>query len=277
MKRKSYQTLRMLTMFIVIIIIIVGSITQQGLGSLSALGIGAISTICPLGYIETAVASQTSTFRLFLPFIIIVVLTILVGRFFCGWLCPVPLTRKLFTNKLDTTNDYSRDCTNIKPADRVPAKKNIYSSLGVLVGTIGATAICGFPIFCLICPIGLIFATIFSIIRLIGFNEPTFDILLFPLILGLEFFLFRQWCSKFCPVGALLSLCGSFNRFFVPTIDKNKCLQAKNGINCKHCREVCSLDIDLNDNLGKGNLADCSKCRECADHCPVQAITFKRK
>ena len=282
MSKNKTRSLRMITMAIVATVIILGSAWNAGTGSLSAFGLGNIAAICPLGYLETMVAGRDMMGHLLIPFLVIIGLTVLLGRVFCGWICPVPLVRKVLINKVDEPNEgssqqVSRDGQIVKDScaqERCHTEKNSSSGLIILGITISSSAIFGFPVFCLICPIGLIFATVFALIRLIGFNEPTLDLIIFPIVIIVELVLLKKWCTKLCPVGALLSILSRFNRNLVPTVDHSRCLEESKGVKCQQCRSACSLDVDIKNGNGTGDISDCTKCKECADNCPVHAIRF---
>ncbi|SDE96741.1 4Fe-4S binding protein [Sporomusa acidovorans] len=291
MNSNRTRMLRMAAMAVVAITIVIGAVRNDGTGSLSVFGAGNITAICPLGYLETLLAGREFIPPLFISFLIIAGLTVLLGRVFCGWVCPVPLVRKLLVNKLDegrqviadkTVSDASaqpffedRETANASCSPKgFRAKKNSASGLVILGITLGSSAICGFPVFCLICPIGLVFATLFALIRLLHFNEPTLDLIVFPIVIIIELVFLKRWCSKLCPVGALLSLFSRFNRSLVPTVERSFCLEESRNTKCQRCRSVCSFDVDLKNGRGTGDISDCTKCRECADNCPVQAIRF---
>jgi ferredoxin-type protein NapH len=262
MKTIKTKTLRMTTMAVVAIIVMIGAIWHTGMGSLSAFGAGDISAICPLGYLEAALASRDIMPYMIISFLVIAGLTVLLGRAFCGWICPVPLVRKLLINKVD------------EEEQGAAAEEKSSSGLVILGVALGSSAICGFPVFCLICPIGLVFASLAALIRLLNFNEPTFDLIAFPLVIIIELVLLKKWCRKFCPVGALLSIFSRFNRNFVPTVDRSLCLEEKSGIKCQRCRSACNFDVALKNGSGTGDISDCTKCKECADNCPAHAIRF---
>ncbi|MBP2656547.1 MAG: rane-bound polyferredoxin [Firmicutes bacterium] len=281
----------MTTMAVVAITIMIGAVRSTGTGSLSAFGVDNISAICPLGYLETLLASREFIPHLLISFLVIAGLTTLLGRVFCGWICPVPLVRKVLINKVDegqktftnsTTNDDSaqpilEDGEAAKAScsqENSSTEKNSSSGLVILGVTLGSSAIFGFPVFCLICPIGLVFATLFALLRLLHFNEPSFDLIIFPVMIIVELVLLKKWCSKLCPVGALLSIFSRFNRTLVPTVDRSRCLEEGHDTKCQRCRSACSFDVDLKNGKGTGGISDCTKCRECADNCPVQAIRF---
>jgi ferredoxin-type protein NapH len=281
----------MTTMAVVAMVVIVGAAWNAGTGSLSAFGIENVSAICPLGYLETAFANRDIMPSLLISFLVIAGLTALLGRVFCGWVCPIPLTRSLLINEANEgqksfTNSASNDGWALPvPGDGETAKASCsqkgsgaekHSSSGLLILgiTLASSAICGFPVFCLICPIGLVFATLFALIRLLHFNEPTLDLIVFPVVIIVELVLLKKWCSKLCPVGALLSIFSRFNRSFVPTVNRSLCLAESCDTKCQRCRSVCSFDVDLKNGSGTGDISDCTKCRDCADNCPADAIRF---
>ena len=121
------------------------------------------------------------------------------------------------------------------------------------------------------------FATVFALIRLFGFKDPTLDLIIFPAIILTELLILRKWCSKICPLGALLSLISRFNRRLVPTVNRSVCLEEKKGAHCQICRKACPFDIDVKDGTGTGHISECMKCKECSTSCPVNAITFPWK
>jgi ferredoxin-type protein NapH len=146
---------------------------------------------------------------------------------------------------------------------------------GILASALLATLIFGFPVFCLVCPVGLIFATVLLVMRLFVFGETTWTLIIFPLIIAVELFLLPRWCNNFCPLGALLSLFSGLNRTFLPQINNKTCLRTAQKTSCNLCERVCPESINLHDiKAGKTALNDCSKCRACADICPENAISF---
>lgn len=288
MNKNRTRTLRMTTMAVTATVISIGAVSHTGLGSLSAFGVGGISAICPVGYLETMLVGHTVVPYLFLSFLVIVGLTVLFGRFFCGWICPVPLVRKVLTNNINESEVEVRESISehsvavAADVDKEIAKtacsgqktQKSVQGLVILGVTLGSSMVWGFPVFCILCPVGLIFATLVALIRLINFNDPSIDLLVFPAVLIVELVLVKKWCRNLCPIGALFSLFGRFNRTFLPTIDTSLCLETSSGTKCKSCQSACALDIELKNGSGTGDISECTKCRECADHCPVQAIRF---
>lgn len=241
----------------------VGLAVHTGTGTPSAWGIADIAAICPLGGIEAAIASKTVVPPLLIGLVLVVALVALVGRAFCAWGCPVPLVRRIFG-------------VREKPGDKPgPAERDGVndSRNWVLGATVLTTAAFGFPVFCLICPVGLTVATFIALWRVFQFSEVTLSLLVFPLVLVLEVVLLRKWCHRFCPLGALLGLIARLNRTFRPTVAEDSCLQCAGG-SCSRCVEVCPEGIDLHHPAESVSLAECTKCGECKDACPAHAISF---
>ena len=233
--------------------------------------------------------------------VVMVLLIVVFARAFCGWMCPVPLVQKLrglFAKKQpvergDAADPAAAPLTKVEiDALGVSCSKGSKDGGGcascaskrgaaldarhfVLGGALASTFVFGFPVFCLVCPIGLTFATVLLVMRLFAFGDATWTVVAFPAIIALEILLLPKWCQRFCPLGALLSLFSGLNRTFRPQVDAEKCLREGRGKACNLCEQACPEGINLHDvAAGETTLNDCSKCRACADVCPERAITF---
>ena len=283
MKKMKARTLRTIVTFAVLVLVAIGYFTAWGIGNLSGFGWDAFSVLCPLGYLESLVAGKTFVPRAFISFVVILVLIVVFGRVFCAWICPMPTLQRLIPGvrgrkrKADAQvaqGVSACEATADKPAGKV-RRVRFDSRFGVLLGALASAAIFGFPVFCLICPVGLTFATVLLVMRLFAFGDATWTVVAFPAIIALEILLLPKWCQRFCPLGALLSLFSGLNRTFRPQVDAEKCLREGRGKACNLCEQACPEGINLHDvAAGETTLNDCSKCRACADVCPERAITF---
>lgn len=372
MKKMKARTLRTIVTFAVLVLVAVGYFTAWGIGNLSGFGWDAFSVLCPLGYLESLVASKTFVPRAFLSFVLVIVAIVLLGRVFCAWICPMPTLQRLIPGvKLGSKKRAAESkraaagseaaaryeselsespCTDSasewhekelsesdlgqnsagaarirtfrtvssesgygksenvpqdeparaevaaaevadgtaaeradaaageravpgKPAGRARVKFD--SRFGVLLGALASAAIFGFPVFCLICPVGLTFATVLLVMRLFAFGDVTWAVVAVPLVLLVEVVFLRKWCGKFCPLGALISLVSGANRTLRPHVDNASCLFTSKGKKCFACSKACPEHIDVRrPELSESAAMNCTKCRECADACPAHAITF---
>lgn len=281
MKKLKARTLRTITTFAVLVLVAVGYFTAWGIGNLSGFGWDAFSVLCPLGYLESLVAGKTFVPRALLSFVLVIVLAVLLGRVFCAWICPMPTLQRLIPgirgrgrNRGAGRTASAESAFGAEVAAK-PRRVRFDSRFGVLLGALASAAIFGFPVFCLICPVGLTFATVLLVMRLFAFGDVTWAVVVVPLVLLAEVVFLRKWCGKFCPLGALISLVSGANRTLRPRVDNASCLFSSKGTHCFACSKVCPEHIDVRrPELSEGALANCTKCRECADACPAHAITF---
>jgi ferredoxin-type protein NapH len=140
----------------------------------------------------------------------------------------------------------------------------------VLGGSLLSAALFGFPVFCLVCPIGLIFGTVIVAWQFIGFEDLSLSLLIYPLLLIVELVFLRKWCARFCPLGAALSLMSLPNRLVKPVVNREKCISCTGG-SCHVCADVCEERLDPH---CATSMNECTKCGVCKDRCPAGAISF---
>ena len=307
--------LRTLIPVVFILFTVVGTIWHTGWGTLSSFGWKEIAAICPLGALETMLAEKTILPRALVALVVFFVLVVIFGRFFCGWLCPVPSVSRLLQflktggRRREKEEDVAEEDTQrqiVLPAQptqdkhgetcgisscagcsscsageavkKAAAQKRQAADAGpltVLAGALASSAVFGFPVFCLICPVGLTFAVVISLSRLFQFNESGWEVLIFAAFLVLELLVLRRWCRNFCPLGALIGLMSRLNRLFVPRINPQACVHATHGVDCRICADACPEGIDLRKGkLTSADVSVCIKCRACAEVCPSRAVSF---
>ena len=132
-----------------------------------------------------------------------------------------------------------------------------------------SAAVFGFPVFCLICPVGLTFATIIGLWNLVQFNEPSWALIIFPIILVAEVTVLRKWCSKICPISALVSLLSNLNVTLRPRVKADVCLRSR-GVDCHSCVDACPEQLDPH----SGRIPECSKCGKCVEACPMHVMVL---
>lgn len=277
-----------------------GLIAGVSAGTLSGFGRDTFSLLRPLGALGTMIATKTMIPRAMVSLVLIAALVLIFGRAFCSWLCPPMLIdhvrdffrspkkcRELAEKKNSEIKAVSQqELASLKAAKEGHAcatcgkcqpvhHGKVDSRHAVLGGALLSTAVFGFPAFCLVCPVGLTFATVLVIWRAFAHGDATIGLILIPAMLVIELVVLRKWCSNFCPLSALMNLVGRFSRTFVPVIDDEKCLETARATSCSRCAEVCEADINIrHPEFGLRTMADCTRCRNCVDVCPIRAITM---
>ncbi|MGD8515019.1 MAG: 4Fe-4S binding protein [Granulosicoccaceae bacterium] len=207
-----------------------------------------------------AVASQiAASLSLYWPFILTallpIVVTMVFGRVFCGWICPATFIYELN----DTLAGWLRK-TGVQLGDRQFDKRTKYLVLGVglllslLFGSIATAAIY---------PPAIIGRELYYAIAQGAFGVgAVFFILtiLFDLLVAR-----RGFCRYLCPGGALYSLLGRYRLLRIQRV-VSQCND------CKKCNVVCEFGLDpLQDGFGQ----ECNNCTACIAVCPTDALEFK--
>jgi len=166
----------------------------------------------------------------------------IIGRFYCGWICPINtifklinfIYKKLGIKRFKTPKFLSSEIVR-------------YILLFAFIALFVITKLFRVKLNVLLYVIGI--ATLITLF----FNE--------------EF-----WHKKLCPYGTLLNFGGRLSLLKLK-IDENKC------IGCGLCQNVCPTNtiITLDNNKRKIISKECLLCFKCQNVCPVEAISLKNK
>jgi len=251
----------------------------------------------PLIMVVTSIAE-----RVLLPGLIIAALTLLLtlifGRVFCGWLCPLGALN-------DATAFIARKAAKLfhaRPTDH-PLPSAIFVKY-IVLACIGALAVAGIQFVWLFDPITICVRSLsFSVIPLANhifdslgaaliqatnyyppidnmyhvLKEALFDPrrpiyphapvigIIFGLILLMTFFVRRLWCRYLCPLGGMLAVVAKFSF-----------LKRRSPVcagPCRICKDVCRMGAINDDNSYKPS--ECIVCMDCVRYCPSQKTSFK--
>lgn len=291
--RRWVVYLRIIIPIALMVLCAIGYIFAWGTGTISAFGWGDVALICPLGALTTMLATKTFIPEALISLAIVIVVVLIVGRAFCSWVCPAQVVsrwRNAFRRKDNSGNAAtSTDAIAERPADSKQGsgcgtqagcaacaganKRSLFDSRHlVLLGALLSALIFGFPVFCLVCPVGLCFTAVILMVRLFGMGDVSWSIIVVFALLFAEVVFFRHWCSKICPLGALMSLISKGNRTFRPRINTDKCIEATTGATCGRCAASCERHIDLRVLEKQTDRCECTRCGSCVTVCPAHAI-----
>ncbi len=208
----------------------------------------------PLAALGQVVAGLTLHWPFLITAIIPAALTVVFGRFFCGWICPATFLYELNTNFAAWLR-----WAGLKPGNRSFDKRMKYAvlALGLVL-----SAVSGSVLVAAIYSPAIIGREIYYGIALGGFGAGTvffLGTLLFDLLVAR-----RGFCRYLCPGGALYSLLGRYRLLRIRRI-----VETCN--DCAKCNAVCEFDLDpLRDGFGQ----ECNNCTACIAICPTNAMTF---
>jgi ferredoxin-type protein NapH len=227
-------------------------------GSVCSLSIAALDIACPTGVAQNILSSRTLLLTTLASAGLLALAAILLGRGFCGWVCPFGLC-------LDIVD-------RLAPrAFRLPAwLGNRLNKYGALAGALAASAGSGTQAFCAVCPIGTVCRS-YGVQSTLGGAE----IAMVPLVAALDLAGKRTWCRYFCPVGAVFAIFARLSPLTV-RINGRRCRK----FSCKRCAEVCPMGIiaaaDLEDGRApRISRAECINCLRCVDVCPYKAARVR--
>lgn len=242
--------------------------------------VGTLCALCPVGFLELTVAGGTVPWGLLPGVLVLLAVVFALGRVFCSWVCPTSLLRNIFGGKTPRgLTGRTGTCLGCSlGGDGAPAKQervsnNLAAQGFVLVVLLLVSFLVHFPVFCLFCPIGLVFGTLFAISRMFVTWQPGWELVVFPAMLLAELFLLRRWCSAICPLGFFFGLMAKARSRIgvLPRVRVNRgtCLH---GSGCEVCATVCPENLSAPDADNRA-LEDCTLCLDCREHCPAKSIS----
>jgi len=227
--------------------------TQGTLWSARLLG---VSLSDPLAGAEAILSSRSFYRPMLWSLLIPVVATLLLGRVFCGWICPMNTLLEI----VDKCRGLLR-FAEIRERDVRFSLKNKYLVLAFVLGLILVTSM---PLVALFYPPAVISREMHQVVFGSAVGVGTYLILA---ICAVELFVSKRWwCRYICPGGALYSLLGRFRLLRVVRNDKN-CVQ------CGACVRVCQFD--LRPMLVTITGMECTNCGSCVRACNDNALSFR--
>lgn len=224
---------------------------------------------CPLGALQAVVGARQFQFAFYVAGFFLVTGAVL-GRFVCGFLCPMGLLQDLLY-RLPRPKALGRK--KLLPGDR--ALQWVRYVLLVLFCLLLPMALVdvvgqGSPWFCeFVCPSG----TLMGSVPLLAAN-PALRSALGPLwvwkmalavvLCLLAVVYYRPFCRCLCPLGAVYGLFNPVSLYGI-RLDEAACIR------CGKCRQACGFDIPV---YLRPNSPLCIRCGKCVDACPTGALAM---
>jgi polyferredoxin len=272
--------------FLIIFIVLFLNTEYRGSDQLS-FAVNGFFRANPLIAIATILAEKTYI-PLLLPGIILLGLSFLLGRFYCGWLCPLGTILDLITVKIKKSTPLKCLKGNCKYWILLPVLAASLFNLNI-VGLLDPIAILVRALTFFLHPligetfrsgwVGLlkIFGDSrdyldpgFRLIKnyILPFRESLYPLtflsaLVFMMIIYLERFERRNWCRNLCPLGTLMGIAAKFSLF--------KRVPVKLCSDCNRCKEICPTSFDQ----AIFNQEECILCMNCQKQCTHNRAEFQ--
>ena len=261
MKLRSYSRASQLAVFALMFVIPILNLYEiyAITGTFYAINIGSLGIADPVVILQTIFASRDFAKPLLLSALFPVLLALMLGRVWCGWMCPYHLLsdgaswiRRGFRRRVLR----KPECERLLVPSSFTANMIRYGFL--LVGCAAAGAI-GIPVLNYVSAPGILSTEAMILLREGWFSVEVAFILA---ILIVELAVFpRFWCRLFCPSGAMIAL------FRLPfTMRVLTRIKSPRSACCKtkSCSNACPMGLDP---FREGGNLLCTNCGRCIDAC----------
>lgn len=248
-------------------------------------------------------------FRLAIVFGVIIIAAVVLGRVWCGWVCPFGLYIDLMA-RLRKTLRIKRRLISDKLAQRVHQLSYLFLALLIILSVVFASQTLtgtqlvdgtqkgGFVYtyfsapFCQVCPMKPLCVLSESSVGLmrpewlvqnttgqfwqLGYYVTSTNLIILAIVTAAAFFFRRSWC-QICPLGGLIALFNRFKPFrWISGVRLNKDEEKCN--KCGICKRVCPTQVKEVYEQKSGDVASaqCIYCLRCVEMCPQEdALQFK--
>ncbi|MFH7326537.1 4Fe-4S binding protein [Desulfurivibrio sp. C05AmB] len=228
--------------------LLVGSLTGSTL-------LGQVKLLDVFAFIEISAAAKGVSLIMLTAVLPVALLYLVLGRAFCGWVCPMDLLFSLVDK--------------LRPGDK-PAQPPLRPQAGYWLagGLLLAALVTSLPLFTnYLSHLTNIFRTIAGGVFLAADLpvEPAviaWSLLTLLALLILQYFYPRFWCRVLCPVGKTYGL---FNQVSLLKLRFNR----GDCEGCELCEHKCYMGVKIVRNLDQGKLRDpnCIYCGRCVEGC----------
>ncbi len=225
------------------------------------------------------------------PALVTIALTLILGRFFCGWVCPMGTLIDSCHNMIRPKSEggerkyrswkfYLLGFLLIGAWLGLPAA-GYFDPFSILVRSLAlavdpalnALSTTFFTLTYREAPgwVNVVTEPVYSFLKatILPFSQKYYELTVLSLAILLVVFILerlerRFFCRNLCPLGAILAVTARFS--FLRGMAGAKCGK------CRNCQEVCRMGaIDSDKNISP---LDCNLCLDCIHHCPGNKISF---
>lgn len=208
----------------------------------------------PLAIVGQAAAGLQLYWPFILTGLIPLIFTLVLGRFFCGWICPATFLYELNSNLAAWLDRIGLPIGQQRFDRRI---KYLVLFIGLVL-----SMLTGSVLVAAIYPPAIIGREIYYAIALGGFGVGA---VFFVLTLLFDLLVARRgFCRYLCPGGALYSLLGRYRLLRIKR-------DVKTCNDCVKCTAICEFELDpMRDGFGQ----ECNNCTACIAICPTDALAF---
>lgn len=219
-------------------------------GSLYSLAIGPLWITDPAIGLQVILGTRALDLTLLASLLLPIVLALVCGRVFCGWLCPQNTISEL-ADALASRLGLGRLCSPpVSPRPR----------WAVLIAVLLLMALAGWPLVTILSAPGILSV---QVAKFVYEQRLGPELAVIGAIVLVELFVVRRaWCNFLCPVGTVLGLFRTRRTLKVVFSEG----EGRSCSHCQACARACQLGLDP----VSGQLyPQCHHCGECLDACKI--------
>ncbi len=233
--------------FVLMLIPVLWPINPVWLGSYISAQLAGVALTDPLAALEVSLAAKQIGWPLAWSVVPLLLSALLLGRIFCGWICPLNTLFELIYLIKSPRN-------SIVPNGWLPYR--------LLVVLLFVDWIMGVPLFTLLSPVGILN-------RGVAFGAGIELVVLLTIVAAEWFYRKKIWCRVICPAGALYGIVSRWRKLRIAA-GTDGCEQ------CRCCADACTMNVKPGGTALLDQMA-CTNCGACIAACPRKKISFSWK
>jgi len=225
------------------------------------MGLVFFAPMLPMKFQTMVADSDAVTPLILVGLTLFLVLSLVFGRFFCGYVCPIGAVQELMYNIEVKKKQGKKKPRAIKyTLEKVKLGKLEGKKLPVIIR---------YLMFVVIIVAGVAFGQrVLNLFGVTDFFRHNLGSIFFYLFLGTligSIFFYRPFCRFICPYGVMQSIMGRYSMHRLERTDTCK--------DCKRCEKVCPTHMAGRDD----DKSECYLCMRCVRICKFKGLEYRRK